>query len=164
MKYANLVTNFVRNWNNTRSETLDILKSLSDKQLQFKPTGEKWQPIFYQFGCIVRTQKVYTKAINEGQMDYTWFDDSKLMSKNDFQTQKSLIKALKLSDKEWIEAIRKRGSQEDFQIKWPGFNMNLLTHITVFISHERLHHGQLISYFTLAGFELPKDFKNNWAL
>lgn len=32
------------------------------------------------------------------------------------------------------------------------------------LDDERLHHGQFISYFTLAGFELPKGFKSNWDL
>lgn len=79
MKYQSVLSAFINGWNFTRSETLEILNSLDDERLLFKPKGEKWQ----------------LASLSE---------------------------------------------------------------------HERLHHGQFISYFTLAGFELPKAFKSNWAL
>src|SRR5258708_40012248 len=107
---------------------------------------------------------VYTKAITEGKMDFAWFLAKELPGKLDFTTKKQLFKFLKEADNKWIEAIRNKRQNENFVVKWPGFKRNLPNHIDALIAHERLHHGQLISYFTLANFELPKNFKTSWAL
>lgn len=162
--YKDLVTGFVRSWNYARGESLDLLDSLDNGKLLYKPDGNKWQSIAYQFGCMARTQMVYTRSIKEGRMNYKWFHDPSLMGKNDIITKKELDELLDRCDKEWNEVIREKRREEDFVIAWPGFNMGLLNHISALISHERLHHGQLISYFTLADFELPKRFKEGWSL
>ncbi len=164
MEYKNLITNHVRSWNFTRSETLEILHSLDDKKLQFKPEGNTWQPLFWEFGCIGRTQMVYSNAILTGKMDFSFFDSDKLPTKTTNQTVKDIEKFLEKTNTEWLELIRSKRRDEDFKVKWPGNNMPLTVHIASLANHERLHHGQFISYFTLAGFDLPKNFKTNWAL
>lgn len=164
MNYKDFVTSFVELWNFTRDETLEILSSLDDQMLQFKPQGEKWQTLFWEFGCIGRTQLVYTEAIKTGEMDFSLFESPKLPAKDEFQTKKDILKSLEQIDEQWREAILKRKMEEDFKIVWPGFKMSLPNHISALMSHERLHHGQFISYFTLAGFDLPRRFKTNWAL
>ena len=107
---------------------------------------------------------VYAKAIREGKMDYSWFEREDLPRKEDYKTKQLLIDLLVQSDKEWTEAVRNKRRDEDFEIAWPGFKQSLINHITSLVSHERIHHGQLISYFTIAGFQIPQGFKNNWAL
>lgn len=165
MVYKNFVTSFVRQWNFVRSETLDILNSLSDKQLLYQPTGsDKWQPLYYQFTCIARTQMVYAKAIKEGKMNFKWFESTEFPDKHQFKTKEELKKLLDKSDKMWSAAIVEQRRNEEFQIAWSGFKQSLPNHIASLISHERIHHGELISYLTMAGFELPKNFKQNWAL
>ena len=162
--YKNLVTSFIRQWKFVRKETIEILNSLTDEQLQFLPKGEKWQPLFFQFSCIGRTQLIYTEAVKTGVMDFSLFGSKTLPKKTDYQTKVALVKFLQKTDQEWMKAIRTQRSDEDFVIKWPGFSQPLTTHIASLENHERLHHGQLISYFTLAGFALPQEFKTNWAL
>lgn len=164
MIYKDLVTNLIRSWNFVRSETLEILDSLDDKKLQFKPSGEKWQPLYHQFGCIGRTQLVYTKAIQEGKMDFSWFSSPDLPKKDQFETKEDIKKFLQQTDRTWTLNIRQKRDKENFKIKWPGVNQPLIVQISSLVAHERIHHGQFISYFTLAGFELPKGFKSNWAL
>ncbi len=164
MIYKNLVNSFVRNWNFTRNETLQILNSLNDKQLEFKPDGEKWKPIYWEFGCLGRTQLVYANAIETGKMDFSLFLSDKLPSKDENKTKKEIIKFLEKTDKEWTDAVRSRRREEDFLVVWPGFKRPLVNHISTLMTHERIHHGQLISYFTMAGFELPSEFKLNWNL
>lgn len=164
MEYKNFVTSFVRSWNFVRSETLNILDSLDDEKLLYRPEGEKWQPLYWEFGCIGRTQLVYADAIKTEKMNFSLFHSDTLPTKVENKTKGEIQAFLEQTDKIWIEAIRARRMQEDFLVKWPGFNQPLPTHISALISHERLHHGQFISYFTLAGFELPKEFKLNWAL
>ncbi len=164
MKYKDFVTSFVRSWNFTRSETLEILNSLTNTQLKFKPKGKKWQTMAWQFACIGRTQLVYAQAIKSGFMDFSLFHSEEMPQKTDFTTKEELLEFLKKCDKEWIEAIRSRRMEEEFVVVWPGFKKSLPVHITGLVSHERLHHGELIAYFTLAGIELPENFKSNWAL
>jgi len=140
---------FIKRWQFTRSETIEILQSLTDEQLQFKPDGEKWQPIFHQFGCIARTQLIYAKAA-----------ESDMPDKDTKQAQGEILKLLNESNEAWLAAL----SKNENGVKWPDQLKPIEIHIMSLAEHERLHHGQLISYFTLAGFELPSDFKRNWAL
>lgn len=164
MNYKDFVTSFVRGWNHTRQETLEILTCLNNEQLQFRPQGAVWQPLYYQFNCIGITQLIYTEAIKTGKMNFSLFKSDLFPEKDEFQTVNSLREFLGKTDSEWTSAIRNRREEEEFKVKWPGFNMALPNHISALMSHERLHHGQFISYFTIAGFELPKNFKSNWAL
>lgn len=164
MQYKNLVTNFVRSWNFTRSETIEILNSLTNEELQFKPNGKNWQPFFWQFACIGRTQIVYTEAINTGKMNFSLFGSKELPSKTAFQTKNELSQFLEKTNTNWRESIRVRRHEEDFTVAWPGFKKPLVNHIMCLAEHERLHHGQFISYFTLMEKHLPSHFKQNWAL
>lgn len=164
MIYQNLLTSFINGWNSTRSETIEILLSLTDEQLQFKPKGDKWQPLYWEFGCIGRSQIVYTKAVETGKMDFSLFHSSLIPKKTDYQTRESILQFLKDMDLNWIKAIKNKTKDENFKVIWPDVQMPLIKHISSLVEHERLHHGQFISYFTLAGFELPKGFKSNWAL
>lgn len=165
MVFKNFVTTFVRQWNFVRSETLDILDSLDDQKLLYQPTGsDKWQPLYYQFACIARTQMVYAKAIKEGEMDFNWFESDEFPNKHQVKTKSELKELLVKADKMWSAAIVDQRRNEEFQVAWPGFKQSLPNHIVSLISHERIHHGELISYLTLGGFDLPKKFKQNWAL
>ena len=62
-------------WIFTRTETKELLAALDDEQLSFKPEGDKWQPMYYQFACMIRTQHIYTKALNTGIMDFAYFNN-----------------------------------------------------------------------------------------
>lgn len=151
---------FITRWHFVRSETLEILGSLDDSQLQFKPDGDKWQALFYQFSCMARTQLVYAIAAETGVMDFAVFGSKDLPSKDDYQTREALTSFLHASDKRWLKSL----ANNHGGVMWPDAQKSLNLHIAALTEHERLHHGQLISYFTLAGFELPKGFKRNWAL
>lgn len=159
-----LVSVFTSSWNFTRGETLEILDSLNDAELRFKPQGDKWQTLYWEFGCLGRTQIVYTKAIETGIMDFSLFSSTSLPSQKDNKTKTSIKKFLEKSNSAWLEEIKEREKDESFLISWPGFKMPLVKHIASLAEHERLHHGQFISYFTLAGLELPPKFKSNWNL
>jgi hypothetical protein len=154
------MNDFIVRWQFTRSETIEILKSLTDEWLQFKPEGEKWQPMFRQFGCMGRTQLIYAKAAETGVMDFSLFGSSEITGKDLNQTVGSILAFLEDANSAWIAALRRN----KVGVQWPDDNKRIELHITSLAEHERLHHGQLISYFTFAGMELPLGFKNNWAL
>lgn len=107
---------------------------------------------------------VYAKAIKEGKMDFKWFESDEFPDKHEIKTKQGLKDLLDKADKMWSAATVERRHDEEFNIAWPGFKQSLPNHIVSLISHERIHHGELISYLTLGGFALPKNFKQNWSL
>lgn len=158
----NQLQDFIDGWSFTRSETLEILSSLNDAQLQFKPDADKWQPLYYQFGCIMRTQLVYTEAIRQQKMDFAFFGATTLPKKITNQSKDEIMQALTSANEAWLSAIA--ATPADTAIAWPDHSRSIARHIASLAEHERMHHGQLISYFTMADFDLPAGFKSNWAL
>lgn len=146
-------------WAFARSETEELLHCLADDQLGFTPEGDKWQPLYYQFACMIRTQLVYAKALREGKMNFAYFDDNSLPDKHALLTKQDLLRAMDVAAQEWKAAIATGNS-----VDWQGKSVSTGGHVYRLVSHERLHHGQLISYFTMAGYDLPPIFKQNWAL
>lgn len=149
----------MRMWDFVRSETYEVLASLTDDQLQFSPEGEAWQSLYYQFGCIARTQFIFAKGLETGKIEPTYFSDMSFPGKYSAQMRHTLEELLHAADVSWKTAFGKHDS-----VHWPEGAVSRDGHIYRLIAHERLHHGQIISYFTLAGLELPQRFKDNWAL
>jgi hypothetical protein len=139
---------------------MDLLASLTEEQLHFKPSGEKWQPLYYQFGCMARTQLVYADAVLTGRMDFSLFNSDELPSKDGAKNANVLKALLGSSNEVWLNNL----VTGEPTVRWPDGNKSLELHIASLAEHERLHHGQLISYFTLANIDLPSGFKNNWSL
>jgi hypothetical protein len=92
-------------------------------------------------------------------MDFSWFGDSSLAGKDDHKTKSELLEWVG-ENKTEMQKVLKSAKPVD----WPGEKRSPEGHIYSLIAHERLHHGQLISYFTLAGIDLPPRFRQNWAL
>lgn len=151
---------YIKRWQFTRSETIEILKVLTNKQLQFKPDGEKWQTLYHQFGCIGRTQLIYAKAAATGNMDFTLFSSNEIPNKDASQTQTDIFTFLKEANKLWLDAL----SHNKNGVKWPDGNKRIELHIMSLAEHERIHHGQIIAYFTFFNIALPTEFRINWAL
>lgn len=166
MAYPAIVDSMISRWNFVREHTLEILSVLDDGKLQFKPEGPTWQPLYWEFACIGRTQLVYTKAVETGLMDFSYFSSPDLPKKENLNTKEVLIKFLTEADAKWMGNLKVRKNSEDYTITWPeGMGQTALAaHIMSLAEHERLHHGQFISYFTLAGFTLPPNFKQHWDL
>lgn len=153
---------FIKRWQFTRSETLEILANLTDEQLSFKPMGEQWQPLSHQFACCARTQLIYAKATREGKMDFSWFSSQEFPNKDAFTTKDKVMGLLHEADQAWLQAVENAAPSAN--IVWPDFSAPLALHISNLLEHERMHLGQLISYHAMAGYELPPNFKRNWAL
>jgi hypothetical protein len=153
---------FIDRWQFTRNETLEILENLTGEQMQFRPEGEHWQPLSYQFACCARTQLIYAKAVREGKMNFGWFGSQEFPSKVTFTTKGELRSLLDEADQAWLDALKNAAA--DAMVVWPDFSAPLVLHISNLLEHERMHLGQLISYHTMAQYELPPNFKRNWAL
>lgn len=153
---------FIDRWQFTRGETLEVLDNLNDDQLRYKPRSEHWQALHYQFSCCARTQLIYSKAVREGKMDFSWFGSPDFPSKDAFTTKEEIRNVLKEANQVWLDAVKDAAS--DTTIAWPDSSVPLVLHISNLLEHERMHLGQLISYHTMANYKLPANFKRNWAL
>lgn len=149
----------VRLWAMTRRETMELLESLNDEKLLFVPEGAKWQPLYYQFACMARSQLVYVESIKAEKMDFSFFKDPGLPDKHANKTKAELKQLLETADVSWRNVL-----SSGVSVLWGDEAVSINGQIARMVAHERLHHGQLISYFTLAGFEFPESFKMNWAL
>lgn len=149
-----------RDWAFARSETMELLDRLDDARLAFRPKGDKWQSLAYQFACIGRTQLVYAKALKTGVMDFAYFADASLPDKQKQKTDADVHALLARANETWLKAVE---HGED-SVQWPSGEISKEAHIYRLIAHERLHHGIMIAYFTMANFTLPSRFKQNWAL
>ena len=150
-----------------RGETLELLGCLDDELLGFKPEGERWQTMAYQFACMARTQLVYAQALARGEMNFADFADPSFPDKHAHRTGAELRQLLDDADTTFRTAAQKVSQKlaGKGEVRWPEAGpVNGASHIYRLLAHERLHHGQLIAYFTLAGLELPPHFTRTWAL
>lgn len=150
-----------RNWRLVRDETMSLMDMVNDKKLAYIPEGNKnWQPLSYQFACIGRTQLVYAWALAKGRMEVSDFTAKGLPDIKQPLTKAVILELLEWSESEWQKALI--GGFEHVQMGKE--QLSVTSYVARLIGHERLHHGQIISYFTLAGMRFPTDFKRNWAL
>lgn len=142
------------NYSFNRQLTLDLLKSLSAKGLQWSP-GEGIGPLWKQFRHMGRVQDNYIRAIKTGK---TIFDHGiELYPYDGGPSKVQLIKYLQLLDRRLAETIKK--APKSLRIDWFGEKFTLERHIQCLADHEVLHHGQWIAMFTLHRKKMPKSWK-----
>lgn len=149
-------------WKYTLCHRYELLGNLNNKDLDFTPRGsKKFKNLQYQFACIGSTQQAYTKMLKEGHFCSRYFCIFKpgLIKLREI---KKLADKLGEIDKEFKEEILKHSDKDEFE--WGNIKTPVWRIITLLQEHERLHHGQLISYFTSANLEFPLEFKKAWHL
>lgn len=149
-------------WSYTLSHRYELLGGLKDKDLEFTPTqSKKFKDLQYQFACIGLTQLSYAKMLREGRFSSKYFSifETELTK---LRNKRELMAKLKEIDKEFKKEILKYSDKDTFL--WEDIKIPVWRIITFLQEHERLHHGQLISYFTLAGLKFPSQFKKDWNL
>lgn len=75
---------------------------------------------------------------------------------------KLLLEELNHADSKFIEITNSLNDSDVFQ--WRTFQTPAWKVIEWNIEHERIHHGQIIAYFSLANIQLPQSFKSLWSL
>ena len=158
-----LIKELLGNWKFAVGQRYELLSVLKDSDLAFTPQGsEKFKDLQYQFACIGSTEKAYTEMIKNGlKFDVSLF--SKI--KDDLvklHTTTELKTKLEEIDRGFEDTIKNFSGDEVFD--WGDTTSPVWRLITVLQEHERLHHGQLITYFTLADIEFPDNFKKMWNL
>ena len=162
MYKVSVIKTLLSGWEWTLNHRYELLGSLKDSDLKFTPTGSsKFQDIQYQFACIGSTQLAYTKMLREGRWSNKYFGAFKERLRGVYEV-KALEKILKEADEKFKNAIMKFSGEDVFD--WGDYKAPVYSVVVILQEHERLHHGQLITYFTLAGLEFPKNFKRDWHL
>lgn len=141
----------------SRNNTLLILQELSDEDLKLKPKGERWQSLGFQFACLITTTDTYFRKI-KGHKDTKYgkvYLRDKALTRDDLTSGELIYKILE-SQIEELNNLLKEMDQK-------GVDKHL-RHILNLFSHEYLHQGQLVSYFTIFGKKLPARFSRSWAL
>lgn len=148
-------------WNQTRSQTLDLIDQLTKGQLTAKfprPLFDTFGKQFQELGVI---QKAYSNAIQTGKVNYTEmmfdFDDELIISKS------NIVQFLNEINSDFLQVIK--GKDPFMTIDW-GLPNNpiLIEHIYWLNTHEILHHGQLVAYCYLLGIAFPISWNEAWSL
>lgn len=131
----------------------NILDYRSSSNQSFKHT---FQPILFQFQCIVTTTDAYFRKLsNAKNQNYgIYVDGENIVQKKELTTE-DIKKILPKQLKE-LETLLK-----DFDEKKTE---KLIDKVGMISNHEHLHHGELILMFREAGAELPESFVKSWAL
>lgn len=151
-----------KNFKWARNNTIEIFEAAAAQQiLDYRSTPIKqskytFQPVLFQFQCIVSTTDTYFRKLsNAKNQDYAiYVDGDAIVQKSELtveQIQKILPKQLKE-----LEALLR-----DFDEEKTG---KLIDKVGLINNHEHMHHGELIVMFRETGAELPERFVRSWAL
>lgn len=146
----------------TRNNTIKIFdEALRQNVLDYrsssaKPTKHTFQPIFFQFQCIVSTTDAYYRKLTdvENQSYGIYIENGEIIPKDQLtveQIKKILPKQLKE-----LEALLKTFDEKKTE--------KLIDKVFLLGNHEYLHQGELILMFREAGAELPATYVRAWAL
>ena len=145
-----------------RNNTIKIFEEgAKNNVLDYKSSASKevsytFQPIIFQFQCIITTTDTYYRKIisSKNKKFGILIRDNIIIQKKDIQKDK--IKNLLNEQLIALENLLK-----NFDEKQTEENVNS---IQVIVNHEYLHQGQLIVMFREAGVDLPQRFKKAFAL
>ncbi len=163
MNFRNpVLEKIVRRFKWTRNNTSQLFDKAEENEiLDFKPSSSKqskddFQPVIYQFQCIITTTDTYyRKLINARDTQFGVFvDGEKILPKKELE--KEMVK----------DALKTQIGQLEVLLK-PYDEALLDRHIKTILTisdHEYLHQGELILMFREAGVDFPPRFKTAWAL
>lgn len=163
MQFADpVLEKIVRRWKWARNNTILLFDSAEKKQIldftskSIHPTRHTFQPLLFQFQCIVTTTDAYyRKLIGAPDKRYgILIRQGKVMEK-EFITEKVIREQLE-DQMEMLETILKPYTYEDM-------NKNIRPILTI-SDHEYLHQGEILLMFREANIELPPRFSKAWAL
>jgi hypothetical protein len=157
-----ILEKIVRRWKWTRNNTILLFeKAQEEKILNYASKTDKnvsysFQPILFQFQCIVTTTDTYNRKLilAENQNYGVLVVGGKAIEKKDLT--EGLIKKQLEEQMETLEELFKTYSYEDVEEN--------IKQILTISDHEYLHQGEMIVMFREAGVDLPERFKTAWAL
>ncbi len=149
----------IENWRFIQNLAFDVLKVLSDEQLEFT-VGKNMGTLGEQFRHMARVRFQYTEAIETKKID-------DVIEKIDPSVAKSKTKLIELwerANKRLLDVLEK--ADPNILIDWKHWGideMNLEDHLNALMDHETLHNGQIIVYLRTMELKFPKSWEA-WGL
>ena len=145
-----------------RNNTILLFEEAQNNNiLDYKSTSSSnnsytFQPLLFQFQCIVTTTDTYFRKLTNSKNTQfgVLVQDDEIISKKDI----SEVELKKLLQNQIIEL---QNLLKDFSEKQLEENIDLIQTIS---NHEYLHQGQMIIDFREAGIDLPERYRKAWAL
>jgi len=151
-----------KNFKWTRNNTIQLFdKATSNNILDFKQktvmqSKFTFQPLLYQFQCIITTTDTYYRKLstNKNQDFGILVKDNQIVAKSAIAA--SEIKELLSLQLNTLEKLLRSFDSEK--------TLKYIDLVQIISNHEYLHQGQMIIYFRESGNKLPERFKKAWAL
>lgn len=142
---------------------MDILKMLTDKQLDFT-VGKNMGTLGEQFRHMARVRLQYSEAIESKKVSPT----KKTIDPTIAKSKEKLIELWQKVNQEIPQILGKMSAEELENIKidwkhWGDDSMDIYSHLQALIDHENLHNGQIIVYVRTMGLKFPESWKA-WGL
>ena len=149
---------FKKLWKFHRGNTLELLKTLSDEELNFT-VGSNMGTLGQQFRHLARVDDQYITAIETKKVENN-------RKKLEFPIEKSvskLLEQLMIDDEKLLKILGGIGNEnlKDVRIDWAYWqedSFSLVEHLEAMLEHEILHHGELVIYFR----SMNKKFPDSW--
>ncbi len=145
--------NMQAEWTFVRGLTMDLLNACTTDDLTFE-LSPQCGPLWKQFRHMGRVHEEYLTALRTGQVKF----DPSSGSYNQGKSKPGLVNYFaKLHD---LHAELFRGVGSEARISWFVQTISPEIHLVRLISHETLHHGQLILYWRALGKPFPKSWES----
>lgn len=150
-----------QSWKFHRGLALDILKSISDDQLQLT-VGKNMGTLGQQFRHIAKIELEYIDAIKNKKVAPVPGRLDRSLS----NSKEALLETFDKNEKELSELLGSILDPETFMIDWTHWDikeMNLIDHIQALADHNNLHNGEIIVYAKTHDIPFPKSWEP-WGL
>jgi hypothetical protein len=145
----------------SRTNTIDLfMRAEKEEILEFSSSSPKqhtyeFQPVLFQFQCIVTTTDAYCRVLSgHGNVSFgVLVDNAKVTKKKDLTANgfEDLLEEQKGKLQSLLESSEKTAEEKGEAL-------------LAILNHEYLHQGELIVMFREAGAELPEKFQKAFAL
>lgn len=150
MENGRLIQELKNAWRNSNSATAGFLAGVPAEVLHTKPFNPRFTSFAWEFACLTRTRYCYLDGLRTGKVD---FSDREGIPNKDQLAQESngqFQERLSQTSNDILTEIEKINSSDQVAtISW-------------LLQHERVHHGKLMLYLSIAGLPLPESFVKTW--
>jgi len=137
-------------WRNSNSSTIGFAKSVPTNKWKSKALENRFRSFAWEFACLARTRMCYLKALRTGELIFSHQEDIPDKSVLENEGKSEIVNILEKTAREVLKEIECLENEE---------KMGLIIWL---LQHERVHHGKLMLYNSLANFKLPKTFVKTW--
>ncbi len=162
MKNSEIIEEFKKSWEFSRSMTTEFLKELPEDKWDYSP-HKKYSAICKQLRHMVWVSGLYNEALETGEMRDC---ETKKEHYSGDLSKTEILKGFKDQEQKLSKILEKLKSTDldTHKVKAFGLEMGFVEFTHVMIQHESTHQGLWSFYATFGGFETPKSWQQNWGI